>query len=142
MYAWIAEAEAKAVGKARMKFNMVKQTFLERSQMGDYIAVDAEFRSWLGPELLPPAWPIHFTWYEETFGLLPLSIYMHISTPKFNFYHDVAVRTACEVFWANTQNVYANRNNYYTLLQITFIKRRWMSVARVAWMSAVVRGMI
>ncbi len=148
MYAWMAEAEAKAVAKARIKFNMVKQTFLERSQVGDCIAIDTEFRSWLGPELLLPDENDEgdllsvFARYEETFSLLPLSLYMHTITPNFNVYHNVAVRTACEVFWANTQNVYLNRNNYCTLIHIAFIKRRWMSVARVAWMSAVVRGMI
>ncbi len=155
MYALMAEPEleagAKAVAKARMKFNMVKQTFLERSQVNDCIAIDTEFRSWLGPELLLPDendeddeddLPSVFAWYEETFSLLPLCIYMRTITPNFNVYHDVAVRTACEVFWANTQDVYANGNNYYTLMHITFIKRRWMSVARMVWMSAVVRGMI
>ncbi len=138
-----AEAKTEAVAKARMKFNVVKQTFLDKSQPGDRVAVGTEFKSWLGPELLLPAWPGYFAWYEETYDFLPVRLPISSSSLYFHFHKDVAVRAACEVFWANTWTVYANRDDMrYILLEITFIKRRWMSVARVAWMSAVLRGII
>ncbi len=144
--------------EARKKFELVKQTFLGQSQPWDVIAVPKNFDCWLRPELgLELSTPVFgkdkdkdepevywrrlHIWYEVTGHVVSCASASRVIYSY--FYKSKFVQAACQVLLANmSEQLLVSDDNWFSrhgFMQVTLVRRRWMSVARVAWVAAVVR---
>ncbi len=153
------EPEREPWCNTRKAFEDIKQKFCQQSQPGDAIVVSRISEAWLDPELALDS--LHEKpWYKETCEVLRFlsaqqctletlreSAFVLAFAQRYHTEVTKGVWAACKLYLANMswEGIVArllDDGTYTYFIPVTLIERCWMSVARVAWMTAVVRGKI
>ncbi len=134
---------------SRKAFEDTKQKFCQQSQPGDAIVVAAHLKAWLEPELQNVQCDYYewecdhdWVWYREAYRWLSLTDFESLQEDQTKISEPALL--ACQLFLASASKKDLNcvriLDAYY--VPVVVVERCWMSVARVAWMAAVVRGII